>query len=127
MKEDRQPCLSGPRKCGPNGMRRWCRQSPQTRGQLSKCPCHSVPECHSPVMLITPKCVILASCLSFRLPSNSPLDIYPPGCDPEVAQTLSKTEHTFLPRLALPPVFSQLPAPPNWKPGSHHPIYSVNH
>lgn len=69
-----------------------------------KCPCRSAPGCHSPVMLITPKCVILASFLSFRLTSNCPLDIYPPGCDPEVPQTLAKMEHTFLPRAALPPV-----------------------
>lgn len=51
-----------------------------------------------------PTCVILACCLSFRLTSNCPLDTYPPGCDPEVPQTHAKTEHTFLPRAALPPV-----------------------
>lgn len=33
-----------------------------------------------------------------------PTDTYPPGCDPEVPQTHAKTEHTFLPRAALPPV-----------------------
>lgn len=73
--------------------------------QVNKCPCLSVPRCHRPVLLITPKCITVASCLSFRLTSSCPPDTSTWVWHTGTSNSCRKLDMLFS-RAALPPVFS---------------------